>query len=76
MVNSSGRVHNLSITASIATATSRCPFNVIADTCVMLLTVAHDNMKVGSLLTSSGSLTNSSVNRSPYAYEQNPDKKR
>lgn len=31
-------------------------------------------MKPASLLTSVGSLTNSSINRSPYAYEQNPDK--
>ena len=31
-------------------------------------------MKSASLLTSVGSLTNSSINRSPYAYEQNPDK--
>ena len=31
-------------------------------------------MKPASLLTSMGSLTNASINRSPYAYEQNPDK--
>ena len=35
---------------------------------------AHSNMKPASLLTSTGSLTNASINRSPYAYEQNPDK--
>ena len=35
---------------------------------------AHSNMKPASLLTSVGSLTNASINRSPYAYEQNPDK--
>ena len=37
-------------------------------------TVAHHNMKQATLLTSVGSLTNASINRSPYAYEQNPDK--
>jgi len=36
--------------------------------------VAHNNMKKWSLLTNSGSLTNSSINRSPFAYEQNVDK--
>ena len=33
-------------------------------------------MKSASLFTSIGSLTNASINRSPYAYEQNPDKGR
>lgn len=37
-------------------------------------TLAHSSMKQASLLTSIGSLTNASINRSPYAYEQNPDK--
>ena len=41
---------------------------------MLLLTAAHKNMKAGSILRNAGSLTNSSVNRSPYAYEQNPDK--
>ena len=43
---------------------------------LLLFIPAHSNMKSASLLTSMGSLTNASINRSPYAYEQNPDKDR
>ncbi|XP_065884101.1 uncharacterized protein [Dysidea avara] len=48
--------------------------DVIVDGVVESIKIAHNNMKKGSLLTSSGSLTNSSINRSPFAYEQNLDK--
>ena len=52
-----------------------CSVSVMYHTCTCCWPhIAHENMKAGSLLISSGSLTNSSVNRSPYAYEQNPDK--
>lgn len=48
--------------------------DVIVNGIVESIKIAHSNMKSASLLTSVGSLTNSSINRSPYAYEQNPDK--
>ncbi|XP_065884102.1 uncharacterized protein [Dysidea avara] len=48
--------------------------DVVVDGIVESIKLAHHNMKQATLLTSVGSLTNASINRSPYAYEQNPDK--
>ncbi len=38
--------------------------------------MAHDDLQDATVFLNAGDLTDASVNRSPYAYEQNPEEER